>query len=162
MVSHPDLIHSTNSTCHDELHPWLIIAISSAWNPQATIVSRHSHAWKSSNWRNILIHIILILSIRQILQQKKKILLLADGGVQQIKSVIRAIMRLEKDNLDVINEDSSPTKVLKFISSQVANLQHMDERPEHLTKIIKRMKSMVRLQIFHPLSAQFYFSTNAQ
>jgi hypothetical protein len=65
------------------------------------------------------------------------------------------------DIIDVINEDSSPTKVLKFISSQVANLQHMDERPEHLTKIIKRMKSMVRLQIFHPLSAQFYFSTNA-
>ena len=107
------------------------------------------------------IHIILILSIRQILQQKKTILLLANGGVQQIKSVIRAIMRLEKDNLDVINEDSSPTKVLKFISTQAANLQHMDKRPKHLTKIIKRMRSMVRLQTFHPLSAQFCFSTNA-
>jgi hypothetical protein len=69
----------------------------------------------------------------------------ADGGVQKIKSVIRAIMRYEKDSIDidVINEDTSPTEVLKFIANQVSSLQNMDEKPEHVAKIIKRLKRLV-------------------
>lgn len=98
----------------------------------------------------------------QILQQKKTILLGADGGVQKIKSVIRAIMRLEKDNIDidVINEDCSPTEVLKFISTQVANFQHMDERPEHLNKIIKRMRRMANVNATCPCCAREFKDEN--
>ena len=74
----------------------------------------------------------------------------ADGGVQKIKSVIRAIMRYERDVIDVdaINEDTSPTEVLKFIASQVSSFQELDEKPEHVAKIIKRLKRLVRLPSF--------------
>ena len=70
----------------------------------------------------------------------------ADGGVQKIKSVIRAIMRSEKDNIDIdnINEDSNPTDIAKFIADQITNFQEIDEKPEHLNKIMKRLKKMVR------------------
>ena len=48
----------------------------------------------------------------QLLQQKKSVLFSPDGGVQKIKSVTRAILRLEKDNVDTdkINEDSTRKK----------------------------------------------------
>ena len=81
------------------------------------------------------------------LHQKRTNLLGADGGVQKIKSVIRAIMRSEKDNIDIdkINEDSNPTEVAKFIADQITNFQEFDEKPEHLNKIMKRLKRMVRI-----------------
>jgi len=54
-------------------------------------------------------------------------------------------MRYEKDSIDidVINEDTSPTEVLKFIANQVSSLQNLDEKPEHVAKIIKRLKRLV-------------------
>ena len=76
------------------------------------------------------------------LHQKRTNLLGADGGVQKIKSVIRAIMRSEKDNIDIdkINEDSNPTEIAKYIADQITNFQEFDEKPEHLNKIMKRLK----------------------
>lgn len=51
----------------------------------------------------------------QQLDLKKKRLLAADGGVQKIKSTIRAIIRYDQDTMDTdyINEDSSPSEILK-------------------------------------------------
>ncbi len=71
----------------------------------------------------------------------------ADGGVQKIKSVIRALVRVERDVIDIdqYNEDTNPTEILKFIASQVASYQDLDEKPEHVAKIMKRLKRMVRL-----------------
>ena len=88
---------------------------------------------------------ILVISLS--LQLKKNQLLGADGGVQKIKSVIRALVRVERDVIDIdqYNEDTNPTEILKFIASQVATYQDLDEKPEHVAKIMKRLKRMVRL-----------------
>lgn len=60
-------------------------------------------------------------------------------------------MRYEKDSIDVdrINEDTNPTEVLKFIASSVTSLQEMDEKPEHVAKIMRRLKRLVRLSFFN-------------
>lgn len=67
-------------------------------------------------------------------------------------------MRSEKDNIDIdkINEDSNPTEVAKFIADQITNFQEFDEKPEHLNKIMKRLKRMVRTLI--PISFLLNFS----
>ena len=73
--------------------------------------------------------------------------LLADGsGVQKIKNIIRAILRQDKDGIDLskVNEDSSPTDILKFIDAQVKLYSGYDENPENISKLVKRLKKMVR------------------
>ncbi len=92
----------------------------------------------------------MIISISLTLQLKRTQLLGADGGVQKIKSVIRAILRHERDHIDLdkYNEDTSPTEILKFIADQVTSFQELDEKPEHVTKIMKRLKRMVRVPNF--------------
>ena len=84
----------------------------------------------------------------QQLQQKKTQLLSADGGTQKILSVIRAIMRFDKETLDTsrINEEASPTEVLKYISEQSAEYSKHEEKPEQISKIVKRLKKMVSVQ----------------
>jgi ribosomal protein S3 len=96
-----------------------------------------------------------------VLHQKRTNLLGADGGVQKIKSVIRAMMRIEKDNIDIdkINEDSNPTEVAKFIADQITNFQEFDEKPEHLNKIMKRLKRMVRTLVTRLFSSKFLVPT---
>lgn len=82
----------------------------------------------------------------QQLEQKHKILEGADGGFQKIKSVIRAIARHDKETMDPerINDDTSPTEILKYISEAVAGYSKHEEKPEQISKIIKRLKKMVR------------------
>ena len=65
---------------------------------------------------------ILVISLS--LQLKRNQLLGADGGVQKIKSVIRALVRVERDVIDI---------------------DQYNEKPEHVAKIMKRLKRMVRL-----------------
>jgi hypothetical protein len=91
-------------------------------------------------------------------------LLGADGGVQKIKSVIRAILRHERDYIDVdkYNENTSPNEILKFIASQVTSFQELDEKPEHVTKIIKRLKRMVRLPEFPSSSNNIMFESESR
>ena len=67
-------------------------------------------------------------------------------------------MRSEKDNIDIdtINEDSNPTAVAKYIADQITSYQEFDEKPEHLNKIMKRLKRMVRTHAhFSPLQYLF-------
>ena len=58
-------------------------------------------------------------------------------------------MRFERDVIDIdqYNEDTNPTEILKFIAGQVATYQDLDKKPEHVAKIIKRLKRMVS---YHP------------
>eukprot|EP00581_Thalassiosira_minuscula_P014753 CAMPEP_0183721268 /NCGR_PEP_ID=MMETSP0737-20130205/13594_1 /TAXON_ID=385413 /ORGANISM="Thalassiosira miniscula, Strain CCMP1093" /LENGTH=1404 /DNA_ID=CAMNT_0025951247 /DNA_START=143 /DNA_END=4357 /DNA_ORIENTATION=+ len=88
----------------------------------------------------------------QQLQHRKTTLLRDEGGVQRIKSVIRAIMRFDKDTLDpgVINDDTSPAELLKYIADQVNIYQLVEEKPENITKIIKRLKKMARADLTCP------------
>ena len=82
------------------------------------------------------------------LQVKKKHLMQDEGGVQKIKSVIRAIVRWGKDNggmdVDQINEETSPSDLLKYIDKTVKSFQEKEEKPEHISKIIKRLKKLAK------------------
>lgn len=80
------------------------------------------------------------------LQSRKAYLLEADGGVQKYRSVIRALVRMDKEKIDPnqINEDSKPSDVLKYIANQVELTQTHEERPEQIEKVIKRLKKLVR------------------
>lgn len=71
------------------------------------------------------------------------------------------MMRIEKDNIDIdkINEDSNPTEVAKFIADQITNFQEFDEKPEHLNKIMKRLKRMVRTLVTRLFSSKFLVPT---
>eukprot|EP00571_Detonula_confervacea_P010665 CAMPEP_0172307014 /NCGR_PEP_ID=MMETSP1058-20130122/7955_1 /TAXON_ID=83371 /ORGANISM="Detonula confervacea, Strain CCMP 353" /LENGTH=1404 /DNA_ID=CAMNT_0013019073 /DNA_START=130 /DNA_END=4344 /DNA_ORIENTATION=- len=88
----------------------------------------------------------------QNLQLKKTALARPDGGVQKIKSVIKAIVRFDKETIDVgrINDDTSPTEVLKYIAEQVAGCSIHEEKPEHIARLIKRMKKMARNEMACP------------
>ncbi len=68
-------------------------------------------------------------------------------------------MRFEREVIDIdqYNEDTNPTEILKFIASQVASYQDLDEKPEHVSKIIKRLKRMVRLLSYHASSNDAIF-----
>lgn len=82
----------------------------------------------------------------QQLQHKRSLLLQDGGGVQKVKSVVKAIIRKDKDDIDPdrINADTSPSELLKYIAEQVNDYSSSDEKPEHITRIIKRLKKMVR------------------
>ena len=79
-----------------------------------------------------------------ILEAKKKQLLGTDGGVQKIKSVVRAILRIDKDhvNTDTLNEDSQPAVILKWLGAQLKQFSAYDEKPEDISKIIRRLKKI--------------------
>ena len=95
---------------------------------------------------NAVTHYLVIRSISNFLQNRKAFLLEADGGVQKFRSVIRALVRMDKDKIDPnqISEDSKPSDVLKYISGQVELAQAHEERPEQIEKVIKRLKKLVR------------------
>ena len=78
------------------------------------------------------------------LDNKKTQLLGADGGVQKIKSVVRAILRQDKEHVDIdtLNEDSQPTAILKWLGAQLEQYSAYDEKPENISKIMKRLKKM--------------------
>lgn len=82
----------------------------------------------------------------QNLQQKKLTLLRPDSGVQKIKSVIKAIIRFEKENIDTeqINEGTSPTAILKFLNEQLTAFSIHEEKPEHIVRIVKRLRKMAK------------------
>lgn len=87
------------------------------------------------------------------LTQKNKQLMRDGGGVEKIKSIIRAILRLEKDHgidLDRINDDTTPSELLKYIAERVKELSEHEERPEQITKIIKRLKKMSKNSLACP------------
>lgn len=88
----------------------------------------------------------------QQLQQKKRQLIRDDGGVQRIKSVVRAIVRIDKETLDPdrINEDTDPAELLKYIAENFKMYSEFDEKPEQISKIIKRMKKMARKSLQCP------------
>lgn len=88
----------------------------------------------------------IIHSISNFLQNRKAYLLEADGGVQKFRSVVRALVRMDKDKIEPnqISEDSKPSDVLKYISGQVESTQAHEERPEQIEKVIKRLKKLVR------------------
>jgi hypothetical protein len=96
----------------------------------------------------------LILVISLSLQLKRTQLLGAKGGVQKIKSAIRALVQFKREVIDInqYNKDNNPTKILKFFVSQVASYQDLDMKPEHVLKIIKRLKGMVRMPSYHASS----------
>ena len=83
----------------------------------------------------------------QQLQHKKTTLLCPEGGAQKIKSVIRAIVRFDKDTVDneQINDDTSPSELLMYIAEQVKNYSKVEEKPENISKIVKRLKKMVTI-----------------
>mmetsp|Transcript_20519 Transcript_20519/g.49341 ORF Transcript_20519/g.49341 Transcript_20519/m.49341 type:complete len:1398 (+) Transcript_20519:99-4292(+) len=87
----------------------------------------------------------------QNLQQKKTHLTREDGGVQKIKSVVRALMRHDDASIDRerINEDTSPSEVLKYIGEQVTAYSEYEEKPEQITKVVKRLKKMATKQREH-------------
>ncbi len=95
--------------------------------------------------------------IRQMLQQKRTHWLGVNGGVQKIKSFIRAIMSTEKGNLYIVklNKETDPTEVAKYIADQIANFK-FDENPVHLNNIMKRLERMVRA-ICHMSSSNLLF-----
>jgi len=88
----------------------------------------------------------------QQLQQKKTHLLRDGGGVQRVKSVVKAIIRFDKDDIDPerINEDTSPAELLKYVAEQVKNYSNVEEKPENITKIVKRLKKMAKADLACP------------
>ena len=78
------------------------------------------------------------------LDNKKNLLLGADSGLQKIKSVVRSILRTDKDHVDinVLNQNSQPTAILKWLGARLEQYSAYDEKPENITKIIKRLKKM--------------------
>ena len=86
----------------------------------------------------------LIYITSTMLQQKKALLLDADGGVQKFRSVIRALVRHDKEKIDPtqINEDTRPSDVLRYIADQVASAQIREEKPEQIVKIIRRLTKL--------------------
>ncbi|KAL7541621.1 hypothetical protein ACHAXR_011068 [Thalassiosira sp. AJA248-18] len=88
----------------------------------------------------------------QQLLQKKKHLTRDQGGVQQIKSVIRAVLRNDKEEVDVerINDDTSPSELLKYFDERVKDLSKDEEKPEQIAKIMKRLKKMAQKSVNCP------------
>lgn len=64
----------------------------------------------------------------QQLQQKEKHLGRDGGGVQKVKSVVRAILREDRGEIDInqINEDSSPSELLKYITECFNSLSTLE------------------------------------
>ena len=64
----------------------------------------------------------------QQLQQKEKHLGRDGGGVQKVKSVVRAILREDNDQIGInqINEDSSPSELLKYITECFNSLSTLE------------------------------------
>jgi len=89
---------------------------------------------------------LLITPDSNALLNRKATLLEADGGVQKVRSVIRALLRMDKDRLEPnqITEDSKPSDVLKYIADQIESAQKHEERPEQIEKVIKRLKKLVK------------------
>jgi methionine salvage enolase-phosphatase E1 len=85
-------------------------------------------------------------SASNVLQNRKATLLEADGGVQKVRSVIRALLRMDKDKIEPnqLTEDTKPSDVLKYIADQIESAQKHEERPEQIEKVIKRLKKLVR------------------
>lgn len=91
----------------------------------------------------------------QQLTRKKTSLLSAEGGAQKIKSVIRALLRFDKDSIDPekFNEETSPTELLAYIAERIEELSKADEKPESVKAVLKRLKKMVsflRNVFLHP------------
>lgn len=81
----------------------------------------------------------------QQLQHRANQLNREEGGVQKILRVIRAIIRFDKTHIDTetINEYSTPSEVLKYLTEQINELSVLEEKPEVIIRIIKRLKKMV-------------------
>ena len=104
---------------------------------------------------------LLIHSVSNVLQNRKATLLEADGGVQKVRSVIRALLRMDKDRLEPnqITEDSKPSDVLKYIADQIESAQKHEERPEQIEKVIKRLKKLVKndnVSVEHVMLSSFF------
>lgn len=96
--------------------------------------------------RMLLLTDFHIHSASNVLQNRKATLLEADGGVQKVRSVIRALLRMDKDKIEPnqLTEDTKPSDVLKYIADQIESAQKHEERPEQIEKVIKRLKKLVR------------------
>ena len=82
----------------------------------------------------------------QQLQNKKNSLLQADSGATKIKSVIKALIRMDKDTIDHnrINDDCPPSELLKYLGKQVNGCRNYKEKPKSISRLIKRLKILVR------------------
>mmetsp|Transcript_32482 Transcript_32482/g.56581 ORF Transcript_32482/g.56581 Transcript_32482/m.56581 type:complete len:1402 (+) Transcript_32482:134-4339(+) len=98
----------------------------------------------------------------QQLQHKKTTLLCPEGGAQKIKSVIRAIVRFDKDTVDneQINDDTSPSELLMYIAEQVKSYSKVEEKPENISKIVKRLKKMAKTEMHCPCCMKTFDSND--
>jgi len=67
------------------------------------------------------------------------------GGVQKIGSIIRAIIRQDDNpSPQLIHANAKPQDVLAYLTDQINECNAMDDKPEQVKRIIKRLKKMVK------------------
>ncbi len=88
--------------------------------------------------------------------QKKNVLNRPDGGVNKINSVIRALIRHDKDVIDnnQINQDTNPSDVLSYLGEQIAAYAVADVKPEAVIRVLKRLKKLATKHMECPCCAR--------
>ncbi|KAL7546129.1 hypothetical protein ACHAWF_016245, partial [Thalassiosira exigua] len=83
---------------------------------------------------------------QQELEQKQQYLLRDGGAVQKVKNVIKALIRYNRDHIDPekINENTSTKELLHYINERIKENSEEEERPEHITRVIKRLKKIAK------------------
>ena len=88
--------------------------------------------------------------------QKKNLLNRPEGGVNKINSVIRAIIRIDKETVDTdrINDNTNPSEVLAYLGEQIAEYAAVDIKPEAIKRVLKRLKKMAQSSMECPCCAR--------
>lgn len=90
------------------------------------------------------------------LTQKKNMLNRPEGGVNKINSVIRAILRFDKDSIDPdrMNDNTNPSEVLAYLGEQITEYSNIDIKPEAIKRVLKRLKKMAQNNMECPCCAR--------
>jgi len=92
------------------------------------------------------------------LTQRKNFFFRPEGGVNKIASVIRAIIRYDKDTIDTdrINDNANPSDVLAYLGEQIADYSAVDIKPEAIKRVLKRLKRMAQSNMECPCCARAF------
>ncbi|KAL7429484.1 hypothetical protein ACHAXM_001722 [Skeletonema potamos] len=92
------------------------------------------------------------------LTQRKNFLYRPEGGVNKIASVIRAIVRYDKEIIDTdrINDYANPSDVLAYLGDQIAEYAAVDIKPEAIKRVLKRLKRMAQSNMECPCCARAF------
>ena len=92
------------------------------------------------------------------LTQKKNFLNRPDGGVNKINSVIRAIVRFDKETIDTerINDSTNPSEILAYLGEQINEYSSVDIKPEAIKRVLKRLKKMAQTNMECPCCARAF------